>query len=430
MRKKIFIAIGILIIGVLVFVKYSCSLAQKTKDDVYKQLDLFADVFSYIKSDYVDTPEDKDLIYGALKGMLASLDAHSQFLDPDTYNELKVDTRGKFGGLGIEITIRDGLITIVTPLEDTPAWKAGVKSGDRIVKIDDKVTRGFSLIDAVKNLRGKPGTKVTITVLRENEGKLLDFTIIRDVIKIKDIKEAKIIENEIAYIRLVEFRENTSGELSKVLKKLKKEGMQALIFDLRNNPGGLLVAAVDVTEKFTERDKIIVSTQGREEEKKVEYKSKERNPLLDIPMAVLINEGSASGSEIFAGCLKDYKRAIIIGTKSFGKGSVQTLIPLSDGSAVKLTTSKYFTPSGNLIHKEGITPDIIVEQREALPEEEKPDIAEEVFEQIEEKQKEPQEEQNYKNDTQLLAAIDVLKGILIYGEGISTDITKNIKDEK
>ena len=420
MRKKIFLVLSITIIAFLVFLNYSCSLAEKEKgkNDVYKQLDLFADVFSYIKRDYVEETENKDLIYGALQGMLGNLDAYSQFLDPDTYNELRVDTTGKFGGLGIEITIRDGLITVITPIEDTPAWKAGIKSLDRIVKIEDEVTPGFSLTDAVKKMRGKPGTDITITVLRESEGKLLDFTITRDIIKIKDIKEARILENGIAYIRLVEFREDSGDDLLKVLNDLTKEGMRALIMDLRNNPGGLLISAVDTAEKFIEKNKVIVSTQGRREDSQTEFKSKYGKPLLDLPMVVLINNGSASGSEIFAGAMQDYGRAIIMGTKSFGKASVQTLIPLLDGSAVKLTTSKYFTPNMRLIHDIGITPDITVKLNPIPAEKnsEKPDIdSEKVFNEIEDKEIEDKDEK-YKKDNQIIAAIDVLKGILIYNK--------------
>mgnify|MGYP001599880096 FL=1 len=421
MRRKILISSLIIIIGLFSFTHYSKALEKKNKDrdDVYKQLDLFADVFTYIKNDYVEEAQNKDLIYGSLKGMLAALDAHSQFLDPQDYAELKVDTQGKFGGLGIEITIKDGLITVVTPIEDTPAWKAGIKSQDRIVKIDNEVTRNFSISDAVKKMRGKPGTEVTITVLRENEGKLLNFTIKRDIIKIKDIKEPKILEDGIAYIRLVEFRENTHEELGRALENLKKEGMRALIVDLRNNPGGLLTAAVETAEKFIEKNKIIVSTVARDVKNKIEFKSNESAPILDIPMAILINEGSASGSEIFAGCLQDYQRAIIIGTKSFGKGSVQTLIPLSDGSAIKLTTSKYFTPLGRSIHNQGIMPDIVIEAKEIpIDSEEKKEedtTAEEVFEKIENKTPNmPPKDDILKKDFQALSALNVLKGVLAY----------------
>jgi len=245
----------------------------------------------------------------------------------------------------------------------------------------------------------------------------MDFTIVRDIIKIKDIKEAKILEDGIAYIRLSEFRENTAKELQNKLKKLTSEGMLALIIDLRNNPGGLLSAAVDVAEQFIEKNKIVVSTQGRDEEKKIEFKSGFNNPLIDIPAVVMINEGSASGSEILAGCLQDYKRAIILGTKSFGKGSVQTLIPLADGSAIKLTTSIYFTPAGRMIHEKGIMPDILVEKMEIKKNEEvkdDPNLAGEIFDKLEDENAEHKKEEGYRQDNQILAAIDVLKAVLIY----------------
>lgn len=420
MRKKMLLGALILTAAIFIFAQCGVPLEKKSQGDAYKQLDLFADVFSYVKKDYVEQTENKDLIYGALKGMLASLDPHSQFLDPEEYAELKVDTEGRFGGLGIEITLKDGLITVITPLEDTPAWKAGIKTGDKIVKIDNEVTRGFSLSEGVKKMRGKPGTKVTITVLREKESKLLDFTLTRDIIKIRDIKEARILQDGIAYIRLSEFREDTADELGKALAKLEKDGMQALIFDLRNNPGGLLTAAVETTEKFLEKGKLIVFTQGRDGRDKTDFVSHKSGALSGMPMAVLINEGSASGSEIFAGALQDHKQAIILGTKSFGKGSVQTLVPLSDGSAIKLTTSSYFTPSGRSIHKEGITPDIVVEFQEPVVQEEgakkeKDIAAEEVFEKLEERQGDLAPEDNaYKKDNQIIAAMDVLKGLLIY----------------
>ncbi|MDP1853848.1 MAG: S41 family peptidase [Candidatus Omnitrophota bacterium] len=425
MRKKVFAVFFILVFGLLCFSSYIQGVEEKKdRDDVYNQLDIFADVFTYIKNDYAEEIQNKDLVYGALKGMLSSLDAHSQFLDPETYNELKVDTQGKFGGLGIEITLKDGLITVVTPIEDTPAWKAGIKSQDRIVKINNEVTRNFSLTDAVKKMRGKPGTEVTITVLREKESKLLDFTIKRDIIKIKDIKEARILEDGIAYIRLSEFREDTKSELAKTLENLKKEKMQALIIDLRNNPGGLLTVAVDVSEKFIEKNKIVVWTQGRDAKNKIEFKSKDNSPILDIPIVVLINEGSASGSEILAGCLQDYKRALLVGTKSFGKGSVQTLIPLSDGSAIKLTTSKYFTPSGRSIHNSGIVPDVTIEQidipgapGELEKKKEEAVITDEVFEKIDSEPKgEPKKDETYKKDFQIVSAVSILKGILAYGQ--------------
>ena len=422
MRKKIFIGV---ILGACVFLFVSRGVSEsdkKQKEDLYRQVELFSDTLSIIQSDYVDEVKPKDLIYGSLKGMLSSLDPHSQFMDPDTYNELKVDTEGKFGGLGIEITLKDGLLTVVTPIEDTPAWKAGIKAGDRIVKIDGELTRDIALTDAVKKMRGKPGEAVNLSVMRESEKKLLEFKIVRDIIKIKDIKEAKILEDGIGYIRLIEFRESTSQNINAALAKLTKDGMNALILDLRNNPGGLLDSAVGVAEKFVEKGKMIVYTKGRKSSQNMEFVSNESHPILNLPLAVLINEGSASGSEIVAGCLQDYKSAVILGTKSFGKGSVQTVIPLSDGSALRLTTSKYFTPLGKVIHGKGVMPDIVVEEGKIELTQEQPEEKgtkkEEVFGQLEKKETFPKKENvfDYKSDNQLMRAVDALKAIKLYKE--------------
>ena len=360
-KKFVFLLIVCAVISGVIFFAVS-EAKEKKKDDLYKQVELFSDALAIIQAEYVDEPNSKDLIYGALKGMVSSLDPHSQFMDPDTFNELKVDTEGKFGGLGLEITIKDGLPTVITPIEDTPAWRAGIKSGDRIVKINDEITRDMGLTDAVKRMRGKPGEAVTLIILRESEKKLLEFKLVRGIIKIKGVKETKILEDGIGYIRLVEFRDNSLQEMNAAIEKLSKSGMNALIIDLRNNPGGALDSAVKITERFIEKGKMIVYTRGRIPSQNLEFYANSAHPKLTLPLAILINEGSASGSEIVAGALQDYKRAIIIGTKSFGKGSVQSVIPLGDGSALRLTTSKYFTPSGRVIHGKGVTPDIIVEE--------------------------------------------------------------------
>ncbi len=422
MRKNIII--GILLL-VLVFVGASLALSdseKKKKDELYRQVEIFSDTLAIIQREYVDDTKPKDLIYGSLKGMLSSLDPHSQFMDPDTYNELKVDTEGKFGGLGIEITIKEGLLTVITPIEDTPAWKAGIKANDYIVKINGELTREMTLTDAIKKMRGKPGEIVNLTVLRNSEKKLLDFKITRDIIKIKDIKYARILEDRIGYIRLTEFRENTVQEFNKALGNLSRQKMNALIIDLRNNPGGLLDVAVKVTGKFIPPNKMIVYTKGRRKEQNFEFFSESRNAITELPLVVLINEGSASGSEIVAGALQDYKRAIIIGKKSFGKGSVQTVIPLSEGAALRLTTSRYFTPSGKIIHGKGVTPDILVEagkETEAKVEDVKNKKSDEIFDEIESKEGKKEtgaDEFNYKSDLQLMRAVDTLKAIKIYKE--------------
>ncbi|MFH0827434.1 MAG: S41 family peptidase [Candidatus Omnitrophota bacterium] len=423
MRPKLIFSISLILVGsVFVFVSLGISAADKKKDELFRRVELFSDTLALIQSEYVEETQPKDLIYGALKGMLSSLDPHSQFLDPDTYNELKVDTEGKFGGLGIEITIKDGLLTVVTPIEDTPAWKAGIKANDRIVKIDNELTRDITLTEAVKKMRGKAGEAVSLTILRESEKKILEFKIVRDIIKIKDIKEASVLEDGIAYIRLVEFRENTAQDINATLQNLTKNGMNALILDLRNNPGGLLDVAVKVAEKFLEKDRVIVSTKGRQEQQNMQFVSRLNRPILNLPMVILINEGSASGSEIVAGCLQDYKRAIILGTKSFGKGSVQTVIPLSDGSALRLTTSKYFTPLGKAIHGNGVMPDIVVEEGriQLAPQNDlRQEKSQEVFEELEEKDQEGPEQKSekpfdYKSDNQLMRAVDVLKAVRFY----------------
>jgi len=418
MRKKIVFGIIFILITFTVTSIAISGIDKKKKDDLFRQVELFSDVLTIVQMDYVEEVTPKNLIYGALKGMLSSLDPHSQFMDPDTYNELKVDTEGKFGGLGIEITIKDGLLTVISPIDDTPAWKAGIKANDRIVKINKELTRDIALTEAVKRMRGNPGEVVNLTILRESENRLIEFKIVRDIIKIKDLKDAKILEDGIGYVRLVEFRENTAQDLNNVLENLKKQGMTTFILDLRNDPGGILEVAAKVTEKFIEPGKVIVYTKGRKNAQNLEFVSNAKNPLTNIPMAVLINEGSASGSEIVAGCLQDYKRALIVGVKSFGKGSVQTVIPLSDGSALRLTTSRYFTPSGKQIHGKGVIPDIIVEEpkNESLDKKDKKIISgQNAFDEIEKKAEDKKGGFDYKNDFQLMRAIDALKVVKIYG---------------
>jgi carboxyl-terminal processing protease len=393
---------------------------KKADKELFRQVELFSDTLAIINTDYVDETKPKDLIYGALKGMLSSLDPHSQFMDPDTYNELKVDTEGKFGGLGIEISVKDGLLTVITPIEDTPAWKAGIKSKDKIVKINNELTRDMTLTDAVKRMRGKPGETVTLTILRENEKKLLDIKVVRDMIKIQDIKGARILEDGIGYVRLVEFRENTAQELGKALEKLKKDGMTALVLDLRNNPGGLLDVAVNVAGMFVEKGSLIVSTRGRkgtDDPQNLVFKSNDASAMTELPLVILINEGSASGSEIVAGALQDYHRAIILGTKSFGKGSVQTIIPLGDGSALRLTTAKYYTPSNKVIHGKGVMPDIVVQEEvAAVKKDDKELSADEVFDQMENREELKQQgkqEEDFRADNQLSRSVDVLKAVRI-----------------
>lgn len=405
MSKKIIFGL-IIISGLFVTVSLAVSNVDKKKrDDLCRQAVLFTDALAIIETDYVDEVKPKDLIYGALKGMFASLDPYSQFMNPEEYNELKVETKGKFGGLGVEITIKDGLATIITPIEGTPAWKAGLKPGDRIVKINDMLTRDINLSDTVKLIRGKPQEAVNLTILRESEKKILEFKVVRDVIKIKDIKEAKILEDGIAYIRLVEFRENTARDINSSLVELSKQGMRALILDLRNNPGGLLESAIVVAGRFIPAGKLITYTKGRKKKQDLKFIAQGAHPILNLPLAVLINEGSASGSEIVAGALQDYKRAVILGTKSFGKGLVQTVIPFSDGSGLRLTTSRYFTPLGRQIHGVGVLPDIIVDV--GLKKEKTQEMLEEAG--LNNPVIIPETGLDYKSDVQIMAAINYLR---------------------
>lgn len=408
--------------------------AVRPPKDYYRELELFANVLSILQSDYVNSEdlEPKKLIYGALEGMVSRLDPYSQFLEPDEYKEIKAETQGEFGGLGVEIAIKDGLLTVVAPIEGTPASKAGIQPGDRVVRIDGKSTKDIKLQEAVKKLRGRPGTNVNITVLREDEKKLIDFALTRALIKVESIKEARIIDekDKIAYIKLVEFQQRTPVDLDSALAKLKAEGMQSLILDLRNNPGGLLDVAIDVSERFVPKGDVIVSTKGTMPSQNTLFKSRGANQYADVPMIVLVNRGSASASEIVAGAVKDLKRGIILGTRTFGKGSIQTVIPLPDGSALRLTTARYYTPDNKAIHDEGIEPDVVVEQEKLIAQREK-----DIFEEIDDLKTEPEparqqeekpkrkgkskekkielqsENKKQQYDSQLERAVDLLKGI-------------------
>jgi carboxyl-terminal processing protease len=331
------------------------------KDDIYNQVELFGDAVSVIRSDYVTDVDPKKIIYGSLKGMLSSLDDFSSFLDPDEFKEISEEARGQFGGIGVEITLKDGVITVVTPIAGTPAEKAGVRSGDKIIRIDDKSTKDIAMNEAVKMMRGDPGTTVTLTVWREKAEKISDIRVKRAIINIASVREAQLVDGKTGYIRLVEFQQKAGRELEEALKKLEAEGMDALVLDLRNNPGGLLESAVDVSGKFLPKGALIVSIKGRNESQNTAFNSSGESRHDRYPVVLLINEGSASASEIVAGALKDHKRAVLVGAKTFGKGSVQTVIPLKDGSALRLTTASYYTPSGKNIMNEGVAPDVAIE---------------------------------------------------------------------
>jgi carboxyl-terminal processing protease len=328
-------------------------------------LDLFVSGLDVIGRNYYRETKEHDLAYGALKGMCGALDPHSQFMDEEIYRDMKVETEGEFGGLGIEITIRDKFLTVVSPIEDTPAFKAGLRAGDRIVEIEGASTKDLSLVEAVRKLRGTPGTVVHITVMRAGTGTMLPCAIMRASIQIHSVKDAAIVKDRIGYVRLTQFQEHTGSDFDKALRQLKKQGMEALILDLRNNPGGLLQVAIEVADKFIGGDRLLVYTKGRVKAQNIEFKSHGKAAYPDLPIVVLVNKGSASGSEIVAGALQDWGRGIILGETTFGKGSVQSVLPLPDGSALRLTTAKYFTPKGRCIQKVGVHPDIVVEMTDA-----------------------------------------------------------------
>jgi carboxyl-terminal processing protease len=330
--------------------------------DAYEELEAFTNVLAIIQKNYVEDVDTKRLVEGAINGMLTALDPHSAYLTPELYKELQVETKGSFGGLGIEITNRNGMLTVVAPIEDTPAWRAGIKPQDVILKIDGEFTKDMSLVDAVKKMRGPKNTKVRLTIKREEPQQLFDATLTREVIKIQSVK-ARVLEGGYGYIRITQFQERTDDDVAKALRDLEREtgGLQGLVLDLRNNPGGLLQQAVKVSDLFLDSG-MIVYTDGRLENQKQKYFAHKASTWTNFPMIVLVNGGSASASEIVAGALQDHKRAFVLGTTTFGKGSVQTILPLDDASALRLTTARYFTPSGRSIQATGIVPDLTMEQ--------------------------------------------------------------------
>ena len=332
------------------------------KDSPYEMYALFSKVVEQVRANYVDADKSnyKDLIEGALEGMLQSLDPHSQFMDQEAFTAMKEDTAGKFGGLGITIGIKDAILTVIAPMEDTPAFRAGLLSGDKIVEIGGESTDGLALEDAVKKLRGDPGTKVKIKIFRPKTQRMKEFELERAVINVPSIKDARVLDGGIGYVRMLQFGEDTADDLQAALDTLETQKVQALVLDLRSNPGGLLTAAVDVAQKFLRRGDLIVFTRGRDNRMERSYRARARQAFPDVPMAVLINGYSASASEIVAGALQDNRRAVLVGEKSFGKGSVQSVLPQDGGTAIRLTTAKYYTPSERVIHDVGIEPDVVV----------------------------------------------------------------------
>ena len=324
------------------------------------ELRLFTEVFQRIKSSYVEPVDDAELLENALRGMIAGLDPHSAYLEADEFEDLQAHTSGEFGGLGIEVGLEDGFIRVITPIDDTPAQRAGVKAGDLITKLGDQAVQGMDLSRAIGLMRGKPGSKLILTVVREGEEKPLEIEVVRDIIQVASVK-SRMLDDHYAYLRVTQFQVDTGKELNKHLKKLQKNALKGAVLDLRNNPGGVLQAAVDVSDAFIS-DGLVVYTQGRITESDQKFSATKKTQAPELPLVVLINGGSASASEIVAGALQDSKRAIIMGLDSFGKGSVQTVLPLTKERALKLTTARYFTPGGRSIQAQGIKPDIVVNE--------------------------------------------------------------------
>ena len=364
--------------GILISLQLSAVAERSAAPLPIDELRSFTEVYGRVKNDYVEAVDDKELIEEAINGMLSGLDPHSAYLNEEAFKEMKVGTQGEFGGLGIEVSMEDGFVKVVAPIEDTPAWNAGLKSGDLIIKLDESNVKGMTLNDAVKLMRGKPGTDIILTIVRKGEPQPQTITVTRDIIQIQSVKY-RMLEEDYAYFRVTQFQEHTGEKLGQAIEKLfaENEGpMKGMILDLRNDPGGLLTASIGVSAAFLQKDKLVVYTEGRTNDARMRMYARPefyaRGPKGDylanvpeaaktVPMVVLVNGGSASASEIVAGALQDHRRAVIMGTQTFGKGSVQTILPLGNGTAIKLTTARYFTPSGQSIQAKGITPDIIVE---------------------------------------------------------------------
>jgi carboxyl-terminal processing protease len=417
LRTLAFLAVVILV-GQLPLLA-AASTPGEEDDNGYSQISIFAKAVQLLRQDYVDGNKTSyhELITSAMKGMLSSLDPHSQYMDPNDFRDMQDDTRSRFNGLGIEVSIKNGLPTVVSPMEDTPAARAGILSGDQILKINGTATDKMDLQDAMNLLRGPPGQKVTLTLLRPSTKEVREYTLERVEIKVQSVKSAHLLDHElsdpfkIGYVRLIQFNEPTADELSKALDELQKQGMQALILDLRNNPGGLLNSAVDVCAQFLPPNTKVVSTQGRVASQQRDYSTpatKKERP--DFPMVVLVNEGSASGAEIVSGALKDLHRAILIGETTFGKGSVQNVLQLPDGSAIRFTTAKYYTPGKQVIHGNGVVPNIRVP---ITAEQERTLFALRSGGEIK-----PTEEKDLikTKDPQMMRAIDALKGVMIYAQ--------------
>ncbi len=438
MRKLVIVygvmtAVGILLLSLVMP-------ARAENADTLRLLDLFGDVFQEVREEYVEEPSDAELIEAAINGMLTHLDPHSSYLNEEAFKEMRVQTKGEFGGLGIEVTMEKGVVKVVSPIDDTPAFEAGIEAGDYITHIDGEVVLGLTLREAVERMRGKAGEEITLTILREGEKEPFDVLIVRDVIKIRSVKGEA--EEDVAYVRVTSFSEQTASGMKKQLRAQQKEigdTMRGLVLDLRNNPGGLLDQAIEVADAFLEQGEI-VSTRGRVANSTKRFNANKGDVIDGLPIVVLINGGSASASEIVAGALQDHKRAIVMGTKSFGKGSVQTIIPLPEESAMRLTTSRYYTPSGKSIQAKGITPDIVVEPaklelikgRKATFEadlrghlengegEKKDGKSRDIKDALKDADKDEEDLPLYERDYQLARAVDLLRALHLYRQALAS----------
>jgi len=451
-KKRQFV---VLLIGIFLTVTVlGASVAKQvlaTQSETYEKLKIFSEVLYLIQTNYVEEIDVQEVIYGGIHGMLKALDPHSSFMPPDVYQEMQVETRGNFGGLGIQIAIKDDQLTVIAPIDETPAFRAGIEAGDRIVKIEEAPTKDMLLMEAVKLLRGPKGTSVTITIMRDSFEAPREFTIVRDIIELKSVS-VKTLGDNLGYIRLRQFQEDSADELEEALNELESQGMEAVVLDLRSNPGGLLNAAVEVADKFLEKGKLIVYTEGRKQNQDMRFVAHQDFTHPNYPMVILVNHGSASAAEIVAGALQAHGRAVVLGTQTYGKGSVQSVIPLSDNSGLRLTTATYFTPDGRSIHEKGITPDIVVEletpptdveaqnqeARENSESQENPDADIQESEGNEENsdvlQDTPDAEdleiaEVLKRDNQLRRAVDILQGILILQKRTSTATSSSQRGE-
>lgn len=425
MRKRLlltglFMTTALLFLGIRVYDALAAVTPQE--DSPYSNISVFTRALQLIRQDYVDDKKISyhDLTYAALRGMMQSLDPHSQFMEPTDFKGMQDDTKSQFGGLGVVVSMKEGVLTIVSPMEDTPGFKAGLMPGDQIVKINGATTEKMELSDAIQRLRGEPGEKVTLTILRPSSKEIKDYPLERAVIKVASVKDAKVLPGEatgefkIGYVRVAQFNEPTAADLGRKLDELEAQGIQALILDLRFNPGGLLSSAVDVCGQFVPPGTMVVSTEGRVPSAGKRYSTPENSKQRPrYPLAILINGGSASGSEIVAGALKDLNRAIVIGETSFGKGSVQSVISLPDGSALRMTTAKYYTPSKQVIHEKGVAPNIVATMTQEQERQLLLQRREEMLGEVEKK-----ELVNFR-DTQLERAVDSLKGVMIYADRVA-----------